>query len=195
MAYKWPTDGPMALPKHSISWEQHVANQKAKGATTVPDWAGGAPIPPAAPVAQPQPVDPAFEQAKLTASRNIALSNSEGAYQTGNLNFDYGYNSDGTVNTANPYSRAALYQLDYENNQRGTTNSMAARGQLYSGALINQQGINSSNYARNEAGNRLAYQRGLHAIQAGRLGTMAENSLGVGQEDYNALNRAVYPGT
>lgn len=146
-------------------------------------------------MAQPQPPDPALEQAKLQAGRNVALSNSEGAYQEGNLGFDAGYNPDGSINTANPYSRAALYQLQYENDQRGTTNSMAAAGQLYSGAIENQRGINSSNYARNEAGNRLAYQRGLHGIQSGRLSTMANNSLGVNDADFNALLKSTYPGT
>lgn len=156
---------------------------------------GFTPAPPPPAVAQPQPVDTAFEQAKLTANRNVALSNSETAYQTGNLNFDYGYNPDGTINTANPYSRAALYQLQYENQARGTTNSLAAQGQLYSGALENQRGIDSTGYAINEAQNRLAYQRGLHALQAGKLGTYAQNALGVSDADYSSLLKSTYPGT
>jgi hypothetical protein len=145
--------------------------------------------------AQPQPVDPNFENAKQTASRNIAIAGGESTYQQGNLNFDYGYNADGSINTANPYSRAAMLQLGYENQQRGTTNSLASQGQLYSGALVNQRGIDSSDYARNEAGNRVAYQRGLHAIQAGKLGTYASNSLGVSDADFGSLLKSTYPGT
>lgn len=150
---------------------------------------------PYTPPAAPQPQDPGFENQKLQAGRNVALSNSESAYQTGNLGFDAGYNPDGTVNTANPYSRAALLQLGYENQQRGTNNSMFAAGQGYSGARLNAQAGNDRNYAMNEAANRLAYQRGLHGIQTGQLNTYANNSLGVGQGDFNALSKQAYPGT
>jgi hypothetical protein len=163
----------------------HLGNAAAPGFTQT--------TPP--PVAQPQPVDPNFENAKQTASRNIAIAGGESTYQQGNLNFDYGYNADGSINTANPYSRAAMLQLGYENQQRGTTNSLASQGQLYSGALVNQRGIDSSDYARNEAGNRVAYQRGLHAIQAGKLGTYASNSLGVSDADFGSLLKSTYPGT
>jgi hypothetical protein len=195
MGYRWPTDGPSALPKHSISWSQEVANRKAKGIGTVPNWTGGAPIPitSAPTAATPQPPDPGFELAKLTAGRNVALGNSEAAYETGGLGFDAGYNPDGSINTANPYSRAAMLQLGYENQQRGTTNSLANAGQLYAGSLINQRGIDSGNYARSEAANRLGYQRGLHAIQYGQLSNQANNSLGVGQGDFETLLRAAYP--
>lgn len=145
--------------------------------------------------AAPQPQDPGFENQKLQAGRNVALGNSEAAYQTGNLGFDAGYNPDGTVNTANPYSRAALLQLGYENQQRGTNNSMFAAGQGYSGARLNAQAGNDRSYAMNEAANRLAYQRGLHGIQYGQLNTASNNALGVGQGDFNALLKQAYPGT
>jgi hypothetical protein len=142
----------------------------------------------------PQPYDPALAEQQLVGGRNIALANGESAYQTGNLGFDYGYNPDGTVNTANPYSRAALYQLAYTNSKRATTNGMAAQGQLYSGAYGHQQGLNDEAYARNEAGNRLAYQRAIHGVQSGKLATYANAGTGVGDADFSALLRATYPG-
>lgn len=194
MAYKWPTDGPMALPKHSIPWEQELANRKAKGATTVPNWTGGAPIPIGSGQATPQPPDPNLALQTATGTRNVALARGEGAYQQGNLNFDYGYNTDGSVNTSNPYSRAALLMLNYQHQQNATTNQMAAAGQLYSGAYANQQGIDQGNYAQADAANRLGYQRSTHGVQAGVLGTMATNALGVGDEAFQALLKAVYPG-
>lgn len=194
--YQW-ADGSW----HSISQARHDQNEAAKNPNT-PNLgqiaAGGglqqAQAAQAAPPA-PQPFDPALEAQKLTAGRNIALGNAESAYQTGNLNFDYGYNPDGTLNTANPYSRAALYQLGYENQKRGTTNSMAAQGQLYSGAIGNQRNTDARGYAINEANNRLAYQRAQHDVQSNRLGTYANNAIGVGSGDFDSLLKATYPGT
>jgi hypothetical protein len=140
----------------------------------------------------PQPPDPSLDAARLSANRNNALATSEGAYQTGNLNFDYGYTPAGGVDTSNPYSRAALLQLGHENQARGTTNGMAAAGQLYSGAIQNQRGIDDTNYAQADAANRLAYQRGLHSIQAGQLNTYANNSLSTTGGDFDSLLKSVY---
>jgi hypothetical protein len=156
---------------------------------------GGVVAPPSGmPGVTPQPFDPALAEQQLVGNRNIALANGEAAYQTGNLGFDYGYNPDGTVNVANPYSRAALYQLGYTNSKRGTTNSMAAQGQLWSGAYGHQQDLNDQAYARGEAGNRLAYQRALHGVQSGKLSTYANAGTGIGNADFSSLLKATYPG-
>lgn len=149
---------------------------------------------PAAPGTTPQPYDPSLDQAALIANRNVALAQGEGAYQLGNLGFDYGYNPDGSLNTANPYSRAALYQLAYTNSKRATTNSMAAQGQLYSGAYGHQQGLNDQAYAQNEAANRLAFQRAVHGVQSGQLNTYANAGTGVSDTDFQALLKATYGG-
>jgi hypothetical protein len=142
-----------------------------------------------------QPIDPNVLNAQLIGNRNVAIGTGEAAYQQGNLGFDAGYNPDGTVNTANPYSRAALLQLGYEDSRRGTTNSLAAQGQLYSGAMLNAQARNDFTYGANEAANRLGYQRGLHGIQTGQLNTAANAGTGVSDADFAALLRATYPGS
>jgi hypothetical protein len=175
-------------PMHPGTAPSHDPSQPSQNVT--PGQGGAPAIGPS-----PQPFDPALEQQKLTAGRNIAIGQGEAAYQTGNLGFDYGYNPDGSVNTANPYSRAALFQLAHENHARGNTNNFANQGQLYAGSLINAQALNDSSYAQQDAANRLAYQRGLHGIQSGQLSTMAGNSLGVGDADFNALLKATYPGS
>jgi hypothetical protein len=72
-------------------------------------------------------------------------------------------------------------------------NSMAARGQLYSGAYGTAQNLNDTNYARGEAGNRLAYQRAMHGIQSGLLGTYANAGTGVSDADFAALLKSTYP--
>ena len=74
-----------------------------------------------------------------------------GAYDRGAQS--YGYDAQGGRITDpnsplfNPYSRAALLQKSYENTSRYNTNSMASRGQLYSGALQNAQNDASHNYS------------------------------------------------
>jgi hypothetical protein len=143
--------------------------------------------------ATPPPYDPSVDEAAIIGGRNVAITNGNAAYDTGNLSFDYGYNPDGTVNTANPYSRAALYQLAYTNSKRGTLNRMGSQGELYSGAYGTAQGLNDTAYARNEAGNRLGYQRAIHGIQAGQLAAYANAGSGVSGADFSALLKSVYP--
>jgi hypothetical protein len=203
--YFWP-DGSW----HSISYSQHQINL-AKGHTgpvgdaalnSVASSVAEQPAPPTptpvepGPVAPtPQPIDPALLNAQLIGNRNVAVSKGESAYQLGNLGFDYGLNPDDTVNTANPYSRAALYQLAHERQRLGNTNSYAAQGQLYSGALQNAQGESDRLYGINDATNRLAYQRAVHGVQTGQLGVVANAGTGVSDTDFQALLKATYPGS
>lgn len=196
---------------HSISQQQHQFNLAAANRQPVQDSSAllsptggattmkGTQAPFAlgtdqAPPPTPQPFDPQAELARITAGRNVALGNAESAYQQGNLTFDYGYNADGSQNTANPYSRAAMLRQAYDASRLGTTNSLAAQGQLYSGAMANAQGRNDRNYAQGEAAGRLAFTRSLHGIQSGKLANYAGNAAGVGAEDFNALLRATYGG-
>ena len=62
------------------------------------------------------------------------------------LGIGYGLGEFGGDAETNPYSRAALLQRSYERNQRASTNSMAAAGQLYSGSLSNARNFNRFNY-------------------------------------------------
>lgn len=71
-------------------------------------------------------------------------------YQTHRGAQQYGYDQNGNLITGgadlNPYAQAAILKRNYENSQRGTTNSYAAQGQLYAGSLINAQNTNDFNY-------------------------------------------------
>ncbi len=62
-----------------------------------------------------------------------------------------------TVDPSNPFSRAALLQRSYDNAKRGTTNSMAAAGQLYSGALQNAQNENARGFQQGDNALRQAF--------------------------------------
>lgn len=183
------------LPKQTPADIKRATGLLQPPASATPTIKGfGGVNPPAPPSPTPQPVDPNVLNAQLIGNRNVAIGKGEAAYDTGNLGFDYGYNPDGSINTANPYSRAALYQLNYEHQQAGTTNSLAARGQLHSGAIQNQRNLDASNYGQATAANRLAYQRGLHSIQTGQLGTLANAGTGVSDADFQALLKATYSG-
>lgn len=71
-----------------------------------------------------------------------------------------------TVDPNNPYSKAAQLQRSYDNAKRGTTNSMAAQGQLYSGALTNAQNTNDTGYSTSKD----TLEKNLGSILAGILG-------------------------
>jgi hypothetical protein len=102
------------------------------------------------------PVDPAFDDqiGGLTKTRDDTIAGLV-AQRTG-TKLDFGYdetlNPDGTVaaltfDPLNVNSRAAQMKKRYDQSKAGTTNSLAARGQLYSGAMANAQGANDSNYS------------------------------------------------
>lgn len=89
----------------------------------------GAKPPPAAP-----PIDPIYDAQVGTANRrrDDALAFLDQDERTAIRTF-------GLDDTSDPFSRARMLQRSYEQRRLGNTNSMAARGQLYSGALQNQQ--------------------------------------------------------
>lgn len=66
--------------------------------------------------------------------------------QERSLGIAYGLGQYGADIASNPYSRAAMLQRSYNQNQRASLNTMAARGQLYSGATQNAANTNASNY-------------------------------------------------
>jgi hypothetical protein len=72
---------------------------------------------------------------------NIGLDDQERG-----LGVSYGMGQFGADAASNPYSRAAMLQRSYNQNQRASINTMASRGQLYAGATQNQANANASNY-------------------------------------------------
>jgi hypothetical protein len=102
---------------------------------------------------QARPVDPFYEAAAGSANRNLSTTLQQLQYQRGQLGQTYGLgvNAQGGVfdDPTNPYSRAAALQEAYRRSQQGTTTSMAARGQLYAGALQTEQ---NENARRNDMG-------------------------------------------
>ena len=115
---------------------------------------------------------------------------------------EYGYtgqdtNNDGIpdsgfqVDPNNPFSRAALLQRSYDQAQRGTTNSMAAQGQLYSGALQNALNEDRFQFDRGTDQNMKAFDRGLTEFMRGRRDAGQNFEEGVSNIDWEALVQAL----
>ena len=198
----WP-DG----KAHSIPYARHLQNVNANNpnganlgqivaagglpqALAAPAAAPG----PAAPVAAPQPYDPAYQASVTSANRNVALGNNEATWQTQQTGYDLGYDQNGQFNAANPYSQAQLLQDNYKRSQLGTTNSMAAQGQLYSGAIQNARATDDRNYSQSDAALRRQAVGAYHGIQAGQLNNYATNSVGVSDASFNSLLKSTYGG-
>lgn len=100
-----------------------------------------------------------------------------------------GYTQQQNVLATNPFSKAAELQQSYLNSQRGTTNNLASQGQLYSGALANQQALNTQSY--DQGGDALA--KALQGIISGQEGVKTSaattNAAGVQQAKTNTLSQ------
>lgn len=88
-----------------------------------------------------------------TLNNVAAIPGGPGGYSYDTYSFDpNGYKSNGVVDIdkatydpKNPFTKMGILQQAYEGQKRGTTNSMASRGQLYSGAIGNQRNIDHRN--------------------------------------------------
>lgn len=99
----------------------------------------------------------------------------------------YGLGQYGADIANNPYSRAAMLQRSYNQNQRASINTMAARGQLYSGATQNAANANTFNYG--SAYDALSKDFGARTNQIGLQRQQAQDRLGAANE--RAARRAV----
>lgn len=133
------------------------------------------------------PIDPNYEATKISAGRNVALSDADALYQNTQIENSYGLGSD----TSNPYSRAKLLENNYQRQQRGTQIGLAQQGQLYSGAMQTAQDENTRNYSMGYDQLARGYGDAKYQNTRAQLGTYAANATGVDQEKFNALLRAL----
>lgn len=85
--------------------------------------------------ASPLPFDPTYESQGALNQQQLDQALAALQYQRGRTGYDTGFNAQGQVDLSNPFSQAKLLERTFQQGQRGTTNQMAAGGQLYSGAL------------------------------------------------------------
>jgi hypothetical protein len=110
--------------------------------------------------------------------------------QEGQAKIGYGFDTDIATN---PYSRAALLQKNYDTAQKGTMNSMAAGGQLYSGAHNNARAGNRSNYDANYDSLRKGYDAELARIRDGRQEADDAFRMATEAAGRSAVDRAAKP--
>jgi hypothetical protein len=100
------------------------------------------------------PVDPAYEGqvAALARNRDDTLLSLAGQRTQGLQDYGFTQAPTGAVafDPSNPFSRAALLRKNYQESKQGTQTGMAARGQLYAGALQTAQAANDTGFNQNE---------------------------------------------
>lgn len=95
------------------------------------------------------------------ATRKPILNDTGAAH---NLRTQYGFDLSGNYDPSNPFSQATLLRQAYQNRLKYNTNSMAAQGQLYSGALQARQGQAHDTFNRGEHDLRTAYNNALQNL-------------------------------
>jgi hypothetical protein len=188
--------GSQTTPQYRTTLAAAFARVKAKqGAPTAgPAESGGA-----GSSSSGLPVDPVYDQqiGGLQRRRDDALA-AYAAQRTTGLS-DYGYQAsyDAQGNATglaydpnNVYSQASLARKSYQNAKRGTGNSMAAQGQLYSGALTNAQNTNDTTFSVGEDARQKSLLRFLAGIKTGETNAGTDYELGAGTAAGDRLSRA-----
>lgn len=107
---------------------------------------------PSTPRSQPPgpPLDPLYTEQLGLNQRGLDTAMAGIGYGRTQIGQEYGYDPSGNLNPSNPFSRAALLQRSYQQGQAGTTTTMAAGGQLYSGAHQRNLDEGTHRYAASE---------------------------------------------
>jgi hypothetical protein len=137
------------------------------------------------------PPDPALLAAQSQANTAVGLSDAWATYQTGQINADYGFGADGTIDPNNPYSRAALLQRSYQDSQRGMTNSYAAAGQFNSSAYDRMQGRNAENFDIGVDQLKKAQGKEQAAVLKGQVDTYSQHGANLDPAKLEALMKAL----
>ncbi len=153
----------MATPKATQTF---VPNTPAPGFT---GWQGvGSPgyTPPAAPAPQQLPWDSMAESRQGLAQRNFADTEARLGQDEANIKSRYGFDPEFANN---PLTRANLLQRSYQQQRKSASLGMAARGQLYSGALSNKLAGADFDYTRNLDTEKQQYTDSLNRVLQERL--------------------------
>jgi hypothetical protein len=82
-------------------------------------------------------------------------------------------------------------QESYNRAKLGTTNGLAAQGQLYSGAMTNAQNENDHQYSIQNDALQRAYRLRQHSVNYGQAQNYANNAIGVSDQGFAALLRSL----
>jgi hypothetical protein len=133
--------------------------------------------------------DAAYDEELAAYRRRLQREQSNIAYERGRTQQEYGF-EDAT----DPYSRARMLERAYTQRRTATTTGLAARGQLYSGALRGAQAENRFGYEQQTAQTRKEYLDRLRGLTERGVGAQEDfemSALGARRE---ALGRAIAQG-
>ncbi len=159
-AWRAPAWGNANAPGKSTPYLPVAAPAPAPAAVPAPAPAPAPPVDPGAiPLGAQVALDAANQAALANYSNTVAgITNSEDRTASDfGYKVDYSTGANGartvtnlSVDPTNPFSRAAALQRSYDQAKEGSTNSYAARGQLYAGSLQNAQNENTYQFAKGE---------------------------------------------
>lgn len=151
-----------------------------------------APAPPPAGGAAPFPMpwNTQYEQSVAGLGRTRDQQLAAIAAQQAQLGSTYGYDQAGNIDVSNPFSRRQLLVENYARARRGAGTSMAARGQLYSGAYQNQQNYLATQGLQAEDALKREYQDAAQALIAKRGQVQTGYDEGVDAAGWARLNAA-----
>lgn len=168
------------------------------------------PAPPKAVTGAPSDVATSYLNPRAGALKGFNNSARDNIYadiakNAGNAMVDYGYtgrdsNGDGipdtgfTVDPSNPFSKAQLLMRQYSQAKSGTKTSMAAQGQLYSGAL--QTALDELGFQEQGAmdSNLKGFNRYLDSLVQGRRDAGLQAERANADVDWDALVAAINAG-
>jgi hypothetical protein len=129
-----------------------------------------APVPPGA---QPLPIDQGYQNSLASNQQQYQNLLAQIGYQRNQLNSAYGFTPtyDGSgnitgesVDTSNPFSKAALLQQSYTRNKAGFSQGLAGQGQLYSSAYQADQDYAGQQYGQGYDALKRAYEQGQQGL-------------------------------
>lgn len=181
---------PLPKPKKQITYK---GKPQASG-LTAPAYGrpggAGAPVAPPAP-AQPSPPvgtpdDAAYESNVNALQTRLNNTNTGLTGQEQQIRQQYGFDPEFA---SNPYTKANMLARAAQQRFTGTGNALAARGQLYSGALNNARADDqfASDAALNDA--RTSYTQALTDIENRRLSAQTDFALGKSDAFTSLLGR------
>jgi hypothetical protein len=135
------------------------------------------------------PVDPIYTGQVGSINLNYDQTIAGIGYEQTLFGQEMGFDAAGNLDPSNPYSVAMNLQRRYQQGQRGTTNSMASQGQLYSGAHQRNLDEGTYQYGRSYDSARRDAQRGYLGFDQRRQQATFQRDTGLGQADAERLGR------
>lgn len=188
MPKKFRPFGSQYKPQYTGGFQVSGPDGKPKAATpdqVIQEAGGASSVYPSSP-----PVDPALEAQRNAANLNIATGDAWDTFETGRLQADYG-NVNDPLAELNPYTRAGMLAESYRRSQKGATNSLAAQGQLYSGALQGAKDENERNFNLSRYQTGRSYDDSLAQILKNKISRYSQVGASVDQNQLDAILRAL----